>query len=200
MSAIVPRSLPRSPAASRTGSFSSMGIAPLEDRAPVTETYHAVGAAAPTTISRRSCGFGVVKHGKSFTCISWPWPKSSRRAACGLSAAHRSRTASDRFLLSSVLAGISLRTCGSRVMDRVFLFGPNSPSGSDLWKLYVAFAAIGSLNSDTNPWRCICSRRPWESSRGKNRRRSGYVSVLNARSRWPWGLPPRARLTLPHGT
>ncbi len=195
MSAIVPRSLPRSPAASRTGSFSSMGIAPRL-RKPTTQSVQrhrrlsvdgAVGSAWSSMESRSPAFLGLGQKALD-----------ERLAASAPLIDHG--TASDRFPLSSVLAGISLRTCGSRVMDRVFLFGPNSPSGSDLWKLYVAFAAIGSLNSDTNPWRCICSRRPWESSRGKNRRRSGYVSVLNARSRWPWGLPPRARLTLPHGT
>jgi hypothetical protein len=181
MSAIVPRSLPRSPAASRTGSFSSMGIAPRL-RKPTTQSVQrhrrlsvdgAVGSAWSSMESRSPAFLGLGQKALD-----------ERLAASAPLIDHG--TASDRFLLSSVL--------------RVFLFGPNSPSGSDLWKLYVAFAAIGSLNSDTNPWRCICSRRPWESSRGKNRRRSGYVSVLNARSRWPWGLPPRARLTLPHGT
>ena len=81
----------------------------------------------------------------------------------------------------------------------VFGFGRNGPTGWDPWKIYIAFAVIGSSSRDTNRLRSTCSRRRWEYGRGKSRRRSGFAFARSARSPWRWGPRPRARSTSRHG-
>jgi len=82
----------------------------------------------------------------------------------------------------SALAGILLHTCASgSALERVVVFyWPRLARGEDYWRTYAACAAIGSLSPDENLSRSICSRRRWESSHGRNPRRSGWFSVRSA--------------------
>ncbi len=97
-------------------------------------------------------------------------------------------------------AGIFLRTCATPAIETVFFYRLKRHPGRVLWKICIVFAAIGSSKPDINPWRFICSRKPLESGRGRNRRRSGYAFVRNVRFRWPWDLRRKARSTSLPGT
>ena len=83
--------------------------------------------------------------------------------------------------------GIFLHTCESPGVRAVCLRQCVSQEGL-YWRTCIVCAVIGNSIADTNASPYTCSRRPWDSGRGKNRRRVGSASVPSVPSRWPWGL------------
>jgi hypothetical protein len=78
-------------------------------------------------------------------------------------------------------------------------FGCTQDFRTEHWKISTVCAANERSRPDTNLLPSTCSRRRWESGRGRNRRLSESVFVHSAQSRWLWDPLRRVRSTLPPG-